>query len=176
MERNTPLDQVRHAHKYPRFSLNILSDKRIIYFNFLRISGFNTLQIIDDYIDTYMNCRIWTVGCQRDICKMSDLQSIATASCNISLVIAKSHSDVSSRLITKYKYKDFKKLQRIFEVKTVVLNFAEEFIIHQMEEFHSLIVLGQKLNLQVSHEPWNKIKGLQAAQNTPFTASNLRTQ
>ena len=45
---------------------------------------------------------------------MSDLQSIATASCNISLVLAKSHSDVSSRLITKYKYKDFKKLQRIF--------------------------------------------------------------
>ena len=106
---------------------------------------------------------------------MSDLQSIATASCNISLVLAKSHSDVSSRLITKYKYKDFKKLQRIFEVKTVVLNFAEEFIIHQMEEFHSLIVLGQKLNLQVSHEAWNKVKGLQAAQNTPFTASNLRT-
>ena len=81
---------------------------------------------------------------------MSDLQSIATASCNISLVLAKSHSDVSSRLITKYKYKDFKKLQRIFVVKTVVLNFAEEFIIHQMEEFHSLIVLGQKLNLQVT--------------------------
>ena len=106
---------------------------------------------------------------------MSDLQSIATASCNISLVLAKSHSDVSSRLITKYKYKDFKKLQRIFVVKSVVLNFAEEFIIHQMEEFHSLIVLGQKLNLQVSHEAWNKVKGLQAGQNTPFTASNLRT-
>ena len=107
---------------------------------------------------------------------MSDLQSIATASCNISLVLAKSHSDVSSRLIiTKYKYKDFKKLQRIFVVKTVVLNFAEEFIIHQMGEFHSLIVLGQRLNLQVSHEAWNKVKGLQAVQNTPFTASNLRT-
>ena len=105
---------------------------------------------------------------------MSDLQSIATASCNISLVLAKSHSDVSSRLITKYKYKDFKKVQRIFVVTTVVLNFVEEFI-HQMEEFHSLIVLGQKLNLQVSHEAWNKVKGLQAAQNTPFTATNLRT-
>ena len=106
---------------------------------------------------------------------MSDLQSIiATASCNISLVLAKSHSDVSSRLITKYKYKDFKKLQRIFVVKTVVLNFAEEFI-HQMEEFHSLIVLGQKLNLQVSHEAWNKVKGLQAVENTPFIATNLRT-
>ena len=80
------------------------------------------------------------------------------------LVLAKSHSDVSSRLITKYKYKDFKKLQRIFVVKTVVLNFAEEFIVHQIEEFHSLMVLGQKLNLQVSHEASNKVKGLQAAQ------------
>ena len=55
---------------------------------------------------------------------MNDLQSIATASSNISLVLAKSHSDVRSRLITKYKYKDFKKLQRIVLVRNCGFKFC----------------------------------------------------
>ena len=130
MERNTPSDQVRHACKYPRFSLNILSDKRI----FQLTQNFRPYFTIDEYLDTYMNCGICTVGCQRDICEMSDLKSIATASCNISLVLEKTHSDLSSRLITKYKYRNY---NDFFLVKTVVLNFAEEFVIHQIEEFYS---------------------------------------
>ena len=69
---------------------------------------------------------------------MTYSQLLLHLACNITLVLAKSHSDISSRLITKYKYKDFKKLKRIFVEKTVVLNFVEEFIVHQIEEFHSL--------------------------------------